>query len=199
MALRPAWPASIMGAVVMGFASLYPSYGAPEMKPIKTLALCGFWLMLASAPALARDQLTIGVAQFPSTLHPSIDPEVIKAYTLGFAIRQITAFDKGWKNSCLLCAQLPTIDNGLARIEDRPDGKGMAVPIRPKPGLKWGDGQKVTAKDIAFTWRVARDPKTGFSNTHPWGRADKVEVTDETTAVLHLPKVLASYNEWDHI
>ena len=150
--------------------------------------------------AAAKDQLTIGVAQFPSTLHPNIDAEVIKAYALGFVMRQITAYDASWKNSCLICAELPTIENGLAKIEDRPDGKkGMAVTIKLKPDLKWGDGEKVTAKDLAFTWKLARDPKTGFSNTHPWTRADKVDVVDDTTAVLHLDKVLSSYNEWDQI
>ena len=38
----------------------------------------------------------------------------------------------------------------------------MAVTIKLKPGLKWGDGENVTAKDIAFTAHVARDPKSGF-------------------------------------
>src|SRR6266581_4811312 len=171
------------------------------MKRITALVAMGLAILPASGLAAAtKDQLTIGVAQFPSTLHPNIDPEVIKAYALGFVIRQVTAFDKDWKNSCLICVELPTIGNGLARIEDRPDGqKGMAVTIKLKPGLKWGDGEKVTAKDLAFTWRLARDPKTGFSNNHPWTRAEKVEVVDETTAVLHLGKVISSYNEWDQI
>ena len=53
------------------------------------------------------------MAQFPSTLHPDIDAEVVKAYVTEFAVRQITAFDPDWKNSCLLCAELPTIENGL--------------------------------------------------------------------------------------
>src|SRR3954471_4624914 len=118
----------------------------------------------SGGPALAsRDQLVIGVAQFPSSLHPNIDAEVIKSYTLGFVIRQITAYDKDWKNSCLVCAELPTIENGLAKIEDKPGGaKGMAVTIKLKPGLKWGDGEKVTTRDLEFTWRLARDPKSGF-------------------------------------
>jgi peptide/nickel transport system substrate-binding protein len=169
---------------------------------VRAFAALGVVACFASgAPALAsRDQLVIGVAQFPSTLHPNIDAEVIKSYTLGFVIRQITAYDENWKNACLICAELPTIENGLARIEDRPGGgKGMAVTIKLKPGLKWGDGEKLTTKDLAFTWRVGRDPKSGFSNTHPWTRAERIEVLDETTAVLHLDKVLASYNEWDHI
>ena len=167
-----------------------------------TLAAAGLAaaLVTASPAQAAKDQLVIGVAQFPSTLHPNIDAEVIKSYALGFVMRQITAYNADWKNSCLICAELPTIENGLAKIEDRPDGKkGMAVTIKLKPDLKWGDGEKVTAKDLVFTWKLAQDPKTGFSNNHPWTRADKVDVVDDTTAVLHLDKVIASYNEWDQI
>jgi peptide/nickel transport system substrate-binding protein len=162
-------------------------------------ALCTLPLM-HGASAGTKDDLVIGVAQFPSSLHPAIDPEVIKAYVLGFVLRPITAYDKDWRLTCLLCTELPTLQNGLARIEDLPNGgKGMAVTIKLKPELKWGDGQPVTAKDIEFTWRVGRDPNSGFSNGHPWDRADRVEVIDDHTAVMHLDKVLASYNEWDSI
>jgi peptide/nickel transport system substrate-binding protein len=147
-----------------------------------------------------HDSLTIGIAQFPSSLHPDIDPEVVRAYAMGFVIRPITAFDATWKNTCLLCADLPTLENGLARREDRPDGKtGLAVTIKLKPALTWGDGQKVTARDIAFTWKLASDPASGFSNPNPWSRATSVDVVDEQTAVLHLDNVRADFNQWDQI
>lgn len=170
------------------------------MKRMAGLAAMVLAAAVTGPPAsVAKDHLVIGVAQFPSTLHPNIDAEVIKSYTLGFVIRQITAYDKDWKNSCLLCAELPTIDNGLARIVDRPGGKGMEVTIKLKPGLKWSDGEKVTTRDLEFTWRVARDPKSGFSNVRPWTRASRIDVVDDLTAVVHLDRVLASYNEWDHL
>jgi peptide/nickel transport system substrate-binding protein len=175
---------------------------SPVLRTIaaSVLALAG----LAASPfdgspaRAAGDQLTIGVAQFPASLNPYIDALLVKSYVVGFGNRQITAYDAEWKNSCLICAELPTLANGLAKIEDRPDGtKGMAVTIKLKPDLRWGDGVKVTARDIAFTWKLGMDPKTGFSNNHPWNRAAAVDVVDETTAVMHLSKVLASYNEWD--
>jgi peptide/nickel transport system substrate-binding protein len=72
--------------------------------------------LAAAVPAMAKDELIIGVSQFPSSLHPNIDPEVIKTYTLDFALRAITAFDKDWKNTCMLCTELPTLDNGMVRI-----------------------------------------------------------------------------------
>jgi peptide/nickel transport system substrate-binding protein len=155
---------------------------------------------LLHTPAQAKDDLVIGVAQFPSTLHPDIDAEVIKNYVNDFVIRPITAFDKDWKNSCLLCTQLPTIENGLAKIETTPDGgKGMAVTLKLKPDLKWSDGVPVTTKDLMFTWKVASNPASGFSNPNPWDRAKSIDVIDDHTAVLHLDKVTVSYNQWDQL
>jgi peptide/nickel transport system substrate-binding protein len=158
----------------------------------------------AAAPAARAEAvhqtLTIGIAQFPASLHPDIDALVVKVYAMGFVIRAITAFGPDWKNSCLLCTDLPTLENGLARIEDRPGGaKGMAVTIKLKPGLAWGDGVPVTAKDIAFTWKLGVDPASGFSNPNPWNRASSVDVVDDRTAVLHLDHVRADYNQWDQI
>jgi peptide/nickel transport system substrate-binding protein len=152
------------------------------------------------SPAAAKDDLVIGVAQFPSSLHPAIDALVIKNYVLGFVIRPITAFDQDWKNSCMLCTELPTLENGLAKFEDQPGGgRGMAVTIKLKPDLKWGDGVPVTSKDLAFTWKLGTDPAAGFSNQHPWGRAKSLDVVDDHTVVLHLDKVLVDYNQWDQI
>ncbi len=157
-------------------------------------------LVLVAPAAHAKDDLVIGMAEFPSSLHPSIDPLLIKSYILGFTIRTITTYDGDGKLVCLLCTEVPTLDNGLAKIEDRADGtKGMAVTIKLKPELKWGDGEPVTASDLAFTWRVSRDPAAGFSNSNAWTRADKVDVVDAHTAVLHLSKVLVSFAQWDQI
>jgi peptide/nickel transport system substrate-binding protein len=155
--------------------------------------------LLAAAPG-PKDTLVIGMAQFPSSLNPDVDPEVAKYYVLGFALRPITAYDKDLHNTCLLCTDLPTLENGLAKMETRPDGtQGMAVTIKLKPGLKWGDGEPVTARDILFTWTLASNPASGFSNPHAWDRATGVDVVDDQTAVLHLKRVDVSYASWDQL
>ncbi|HEX3346620.1 MAG TPA: peptide ABC transporter substrate-binding protein [Acetobacteraceae bacterium] len=170
-----------------------------KLRAAAIAAMCVLGLPIAAPHALAKDDLVIGVAQFPSSLHPDIDAEVIKAYVIDFALRQITAFDPEWENSCLMCTELPTIKNGLAKIEDTAKGKGMAVTIKLKPDLKWGDGEPVTAKDLAFTVKVGSDPASGFSNAHTWDRVDHVDVVDDHTAVLHLKDINYQYNEWDQI
>jgi peptide/nickel transport system substrate-binding protein len=150
--------------------------------------------------AHAKDDVVIGVAQFPPSMNPNIDPTVIKSYVLDFATRPMTAFDKDWKLTCLLCTTLPTIENGGAKYEDLPGGKkGLAVTFTLKPDLKWSDGTPVTTKDLLFTWKLGRDPNSGFSNTNAWDRAKSIDVVDDHTAVLHLDRVIVAYNQWDDL
>ena len=152
-------------------------------------------ILLLHPAAHARDTLVVGIGEFPSSLHPSIDPLLIKSYVLGFATRTVTTYDGDSKLICLLCTEVPSLENGLARRE----GAGMAVTLKLRPDLRWGDGAPVTARDVAFTWRVGRDPNAGFSNTYPWTRASGVDVVDDHTAVLHLPRVLNSFALWDQV
>ncbi len=170
------------------------------MQFTRILAAAAISAPLLAASAQAKDDLIIGVAQFPASMNPYYDSLTIKSYVLGFGNRSITGFDKDWKLSCLLCAELPTLDNGLAKFEDRPGGaKGMAVTLKLKPDLNWGDGVPVTAKDILFTWKMAKDPASGFANGHPWDRATSIDVVDDKTVVFHLEKVRVDYNQWDSL
>jgi peptide/nickel transport system substrate-binding protein len=152
-------------------------------------------LLLAAAlsagpPAWAKDDLVIGVSQYPSTLHPDIDPEAIKAYVQGFALRAITAFDKDWHNTCLLCAELPSLQNGMAALE----GQGMRVRVVLRPGLAWGDGVPLTVRDLVFTWQIGRDPASGFADGHGWQRITAIDVIDDQTAVMHLSEVSSTFD-----
>ena len=163
-------------------------------------SVCLLLVPLWSAPALAKDDLVIGVAQFPSSLHPDIDAEQVKSYVIGFAVRPVTAFDSDWHNSCLLCTQLPSLENGLVKTEDLPGGgKGLAVTLKLKPDLKWDDGVPVTTRDLLFTWKVGKNPASGFSNPNLWNRASAIDVIDDHTATIHMPKVDVSYNQWDQL
>ncbi len=151
----------------------------------------------SATPARARDQLTIGVAQFPSSLNPYTDPEVIKGYVLGFAFRGVAGRDADWKQICFMCASLPTVENGGAWIEDRPGGeKGIAVKLTLRDDYFWGDGTPVTTADLAFTAKVGRDPSSGFADTRLWGRVERVDIIDAKNAVLHYDEVSVLYNRF---
>ncbi len=120
-------------------------------------------LLSLAAPAAARDALTIGITQYPSTLHPNIENMAAKSFVLGFARRPVTAYDADWNLTCLLCETIPTLENGLAVRDATPDGKpGLSVTWTLRENLRWGDGAPLTTEDLRFTWEAGRDPATGF-------------------------------------
>lgn len=149
-------------------------------------------------PAFAehKQTLVVGIRQFPPNLHPSIETTTAKSYVLGMTGRPITAHDKDWKLVCLLCRKLPSIANGLARLETLPDGRtGVAVTYSLHDGLTWGDGTPVTVKDVQFTWEVGRHPESGISKSSFFKGIWKIESLGEKSFTLHFDKVTFDYND----
>ena len=71
----------------------------------------------------------------------------------------------------MLCTELPTLENGKAVLETRPDGKhGVALTYTIQPRATWGDGMPVTTDDVLFTCEVGRHPASGISNAELYRR-----------------------------
>ena len=145
--------------------------------------------------AAGKDDLVIGITQFPSTFHPNIDSMLAKSYILAMTRRPLTVFDADWKLICMLCTKLPTIENGLAVPEKTPDGKqGIAVTYTIRPDANWGDGTPVTSKDVVFTWEVGKHPKSGVTGLEFYRRVYKIDVKDDKTFTVHQNKLRFDYN-----
>src|SRR5690348_10718475 len=131
-----------------------------RLRRLRGLALALLIATSLSAPLAAgeHDTLTIGIIQFPSTLNPNTDAMAAKSYVLGFAVRPFTVYDADWKLTCLLCTQLPSIENGLAVPVELPDAKkGVDLTYAIPADATWGDGVPVTTKDVLFTYAVGKD------------------------------------------
>lgn len=50
-----------------------------------------------------------------------------------------------------------------------------------EPALRWHDGARTTASDVAFTLDAARDPATGYARRAELASIDRVEAVDDTT------------------
>ena len=159
----------------------------------RLLVALGFALL--ALPAAAKDELIIGVTQFPVTLNPVIESMLAKTYVLAFAQRPITAYDPSWQLVCLECETLPTIENGGARVESLAGGaKGIAVTYTLKAGASWGDGVPVSSDDVVFGWEVGRHPQSGVASAESYRRITRIEVKDARTFTLHIDRVTFDYN-----
>ena len=78
-------------------------------------------LSTLAAPAYAKDELVLGMTQSPGTWNPLISSMLAKSLISNMTARPLTAYDANSNLVCLVCTELPTIENGKARV-DRPAG-----------------------------------------------------------------------------
>jgi peptide/nickel transport system substrate-binding protein len=161
----------------------------------RTLLACCLALPLVPGEAVAeKDELTIGITQFPATLNPNIDVMAAKSYVLGAALRPFTAYDAEWKLLCLLCVSVPSIEAGGAVPVDLPDGKkGIDITFTIRPEASWGDGVPVTTEDVLFTYEVGRDPASAVSNGEIYRRIVDIKVKDDKTFTLRVDRLTFDY------
>jgi len=158
-------------------------------------------LALAS-PAFAMDELVIGMGTAPGTLNPLLNSMLAGAFINSMTERPITAFDSDWKLVCLLCTELPTVENGRARVVELPPDdkgvarKGMEVDVELRP-MSWADGTPVTARDFQFTIDVGKHPKSGVPSVEDYRRILKVEIKDDRHFTLTKDRVTFDYNVLD--
>jgi peptide/nickel transport system substrate-binding protein len=151
-------------------------------------------LLCSGTPAAARDQLTIGIVQFPPALNPDLEAVAAKSYVLGFALRPFTVFDAEWKLVCLLCTELPTFENGRAVKTELPGGKtGVDLTYTIRPDAMWGDGVPVTTDDVKFTYEFGRNKESAVANAEMYREILGVDVKDDKTFTLHWDRLGYEY------
>lgn len=169
---------------------------------MKKTVLWAFMVLIALTTAIKAEEfdkrhgrLVVGITQFPSSFHPTINSMMAKTYIMSMTRRPVTVYDREWKLVCLLCTELPTIENGLAKIIKTPDGKdGIAVTYTLRPDVFWGDGTPVTSKDVIFTWKVGRHPLSGVGGAEFYRSLYKVVAEDDWTFTLFFDRVTFAYN-----
>jgi peptide/nickel transport system substrate-binding protein len=154
------------------------------------LALTAF----VASPAQAKDELVVALTQMPGTWNPVISSMLAKSLIANMTARPLTAYDADWQLVCLACTELPTVENGKARVIDLPDGKkGMEIDVELRD-LRWGDGVPVTTKDVAFTLEVGKHPLSGVASSEGYKRVLKLDVKDDRRFTMTIDRVTFDYN-----
>ena len=166
------------------------------LRCILILLLAGLSL---AAPARAKDELVLAMNQAPGTMNPLISSMLAKSLIANMTARPFTAYDPDWKLVCLICTEVPTLQNGKARLVDLPSDdkgggkKGMEIDVEMRR-LKWGDGTPVTAADVAFTIDVGKHPLSGVSSSEGYKRIVKFDIKDERRFTMTIDRVTFDYS-----
>ena len=144
----------------------------------------------------AKEELVIGVSQFPTAFHPNLESHVTQGYILAMTQRPLTGYNADWELICMLCTELPTLENGRAVIEKQDDGSdGIALTYTIVEGATWGDGVPVTTADVVFTDEVGKHPQGGVVNMELYRRINSIDVIDDKTFVMHMNRMTFDYNQ----
>ena len=164
------------------------------MKRLVVCAVATFLLATSGGARAARDELIIGATQFPATFSPVINAMLAKTYVLDMTRRPFVTYDQSWELVCMLCVEVPTIDNGGARRERLADGgEGIALDYEIQRGATWGDGTPVTTADVVFGWEVGKHPLTGVASRDAYERIAAIDVLDDKRFTVHLDKLYYDY------
>ncbi len=72
------------------------------------------------------------------------------------------------------------------------DPTNTVYTVRIRPNVVWHDGARLTAKDVAFTINLIKNPETRSPLRINW-QDIKVQALDDTTVQFHLPAVYAAF------
>jgi peptide/nickel transport system substrate-binding protein len=112
-----------------------------------------------SPPTHQGGTLVFSDWQFPQSLDilaAAADTD-LRAASLVFA--PLWGLDSGLQPYPDLVREVPTPENGDVRVGA--DGTTMTIDVKLVPGLRWSDGQPLTADDVIFTWQAICDAATG--------------------------------------
>jgi peptide/nickel transport system substrate-binding protein len=158
-------------------------------RPAPSATATGY---LAEAARHESGTVTIGDWESPTNFAPLFNDELAAAQVDAALYAGLIRLDATMRWQPDLATDVPTLQNhGVAW--DRAAGT-MDVTYRLRPGLRWSDGQPITAQDVAYTWRMIIDPHTaGVLSTDGYILISRIDVRDPTTFTLHFDRIYPEY------
>jgi peptide/nickel transport system substrate-binding protein len=137
--------------------------------------------------ALPSEQLVVATLGEPASLNPlyleGTDASDIRALAYSF----LTTYDAGGDVIADAAAFVPTLANGgISR-----DGKHVVYHLRRD--IKWQDGRRLTARDVAFTYSAIVNPANVIPSRSGYDHIARVRALDDYTVAADLTRPQAAF------
>lgn len=180
-----AWIVLLAGVLAATLAGCSVGRSLPDDRPTPSVtARAPVATATPPRPHLAgAGAVVIGQIAEPASL--ALPPtDGIAAHTIGSLLfSQLVAVDDRGEPRPDLAVEVPSLANGGARFIGEADGRQLQVTFRLRPTARWTDGVPVTARDVLFSWQLARNPRIGTSDAIEW-RYERADAPDVHTVVL---------------
>jgi len=191
-------PAYARGAMTVAFDThqQYLVYRSGRMvAPLAaaTRADCAKGVYMLLVPPTESSLLTLAVATEPDTLFAPLATSGVSVDDLAYCRSPLVGLDNTETPFPYLAKEIPSIENGSAKIYTVNGVQKMKVTLHLRKGFKWSDGVPITSKDVAFTEEMIKNPKVRVVRASATYTDDieKVETPDAYT-VIYYYKILSS-------
>ena len=145
----------------------------------------------------SSDLLNVCIGSEPDTIDPALNSAVDGATLVSHLFSGLAKWDQDAEGNLVIMAECATeLPEGVTN-----DDGTVTYTYTLKDGLKWSDGQALTAKDFEFAWKRAASTDLGADYGYMFevikGYPDNlaVEATDDKTLTVTLNNAVAYWNE----
>jgi len=136
--------------------------------------------------------LVVGDWESPTNFSPLFNEEVPAAQVDALLYAGLVQLDANLQPVPDLVERVPTLQNGDVTW-NRAAGT-MDVTYRLRAGLRWSDGQPLTADDVGFTWHLIVNPQVqGVLSPDGYRAISRIDVHDPQRFTLHFDHIYPKY------
>ncbi|MFK7872575.1 MAG: ABC transporter substrate-binding protein [Oligoflexales bacterium] len=151
---------------------------------ISMFSFQGFTTSFKPTPQRTRTTLRIGTIEKISRLDPLNPDNKASEWALTLINRPLFFHDQQGNMICPLCETVPSLENDGIKIHPK-NSQRVSITITLRSNQRWGDGTKITVKDILTWWKFAQtsNQKTALSS-HV--RSFEEDPTSPNKIIIHL-------------
>ena len=132
-------------------------------------------------------RLVISAAADPKNLNPVLDSSQPTLELSTFLFSYTVLYDEHSRPVPDALSEVPTIANGdVAR-------DGLTLRYKLRHNILWHDGEKLTCRDLRFTWQAVTNPHNNAQTTVGYDAIKDIDCRDPYVAVVHMKHVYAPF------
>ncbi|MCD6107315.1 MAG: S-layer homology domain-containing protein [Caldisericaceae bacterium] len=151
-------------------------------KAAGTRAECAYSIYMILKPPAKGGQVSIATSEEPKTLFDALDSSAVMYEVLGAVAEGASSTLPSGKLYPIQADYIPSVSKGTWIINE--DGT-MKTTWKLKKGIKWSDGQPVTAKDYVFGYDMYLNDAVQVVSRDVAEKVAKVETPDDYTLVVY--------------
>lgn len=160
-----------------------------------TRAECAKAIYMLLVPPTESSSLSLAVSSDPDTLFAPLATVSVSIDDLTYCRAPLVGLDNTETPFPYLAKEIPSVENGNAKIYSVNGVQKMKVTLHLRKGFKWSDGTPVTSKDIAFTENMIKnqDVRVVRASATYTDNIEKVETPDAYTVVYYYKTLSPQY------